>query len=83
MIFYVLQSFCATMKSGRFFVVLVMYFQVEHLEVFRFIDAKGKGKVKKTDFVAAVEKMRISLSREDINKVFAKIDSNKVGYFTF
>ena len=52
-------------------------------EVFRFIDAKGKGKVKKTDFVAAVEKMRISLSREDINKVFAKIDSNKVGYFTF
>ena len=52
-------------------------------EVFRFIDAKGKGKVKKTDFLAAVEKMRISLSRDDINKVFARIDSNNVGYFTY
>lgn len=44
-------------------------------EVFRFMDERGKGKVRKQDFVAAVERMRISLSREDITKVWNYIDS--------
>ena len=52
-------------------------------EVFRFMDAKGKGKVKRQDFLQAVEKMRISLSREDVTKVFQKIDSNGIGHFTY
>ena len=49
-------------------------------EVFRFIDERGKGKVKKSDFISAVERMRISLSREDITKVWNYIDSKQVGY---
>jgi Ca2+-binding EF-hand superfamily protein len=43
-------------------------------DVFRFMDQRGKGKVRKTDFVAAVERMRISMSREDVNKVWNYID---------
>ena len=49
-------------------------------EVFRFIDERGKGKVKKSDFISAVERMRISLSREDITKVWNYIDAKQVGY---
>ena len=44
-------------------------------DVFRFIDERGKGKVLKKDFVSAVERMRISLSREDVTKVWNYIDS--------
>ena len=35
-------------------------------DVFRYIDTKGKGKVKKAEFITAVDKMKISLSREDV-----------------
>lgn len=49
-------------------------------EVFRFMDERGKGKVRKSDFVSAVERMRISLSREDINKVWNYIDSKQQGF---
>lgn len=51
-------------------------------DVFRFIDERGKGKVRKTDFFAAVERMRISLSREDITKVWNYIDAKQQGYIT-
>ena len=49
-------------------------------EVFRFMDERGKGKVKKSDFISAIERMRISLSREDITKVWNYIDSSQKGY---
>ena len=49
-------------------------------EVFRFMDERGKGKVRKSDFISAVERARISLAREDINKVWNYIDSNQQGY---
>jgi Ca2+-binding EF-hand superfamily protein len=52
-------------------------------DVFRFIDSKGKGKVKKSEFIAAVDKMRISVSKDDATAVFNKIDANGVGYFTY
>jgi len=46
-------------------------------DVFRFMDERGKGKVRKSDFISAVERMRISLSREDITKVWNYIDSKQ------
>ncbi len=49
-------------------------------DVFRFIDSRGKGKVRKLDFMAAVERMRISLSREDVTKVWNYIDAQQLGY---
>lgn len=52
-------------------------------ELFRFLDIRGKGKVKKSEFLIAIEKARISLSREDIGKVFKKIDANNNGFFTY
>ena len=51
-------------------------------DVFRFIDQRGRGKVKKVDFLAAVERMRISMSREDITKVWGYIDVKSKGYIT-
>ena len=52
-------------------------------EVFRFMDTKGKGKVKKSDFIAAVEKARISLSKEDMTTVFNRIDTHRNGFFSY
>jgi len=49
-------------------------------EMFRFMDQRGKGKISKPDFTSAVERMRISLSREDANKVWNYLDTNKNGY---
>jgi len=51
-------------------------------DVFRFIDQRGKGKVRKMDFVAAVERMRISMSREDVNKVWNYIDAGQQGFIS-
>jgi len=51
-------------------------------DVFRFIDQRGKGKVRKVDFVQAVERVRISLSREDVTKVWNYIDSQQMGYIS-
>lgn len=49
-------------------------------DVFRFMDQRGKGKVRKSDFVTAVERMRISLAREDVTKVWNYIDSAQQGF---
>ena len=46
-------------------------------DVFRFMDQRGKNKVKKSDFIQAIERMRISVSREDANKVWNYIDSKQ------
>ena len=46
-------------------------------DVFRFMDQRGKGKVRKSDFVSAVERMRISLAREDVSKVWNYIDAKQ------
>ena len=46
-------------------------------EVFRFMDERGKGKVRKSEFISAIERMRISLAREDITKVWNYIDSKQ------
>ena len=51
-----------------------------HTDVFRYIDQRGKGKVRKSDFVNAVERMRISLAREDVNKVWNYIDAKQLGF---
>ena len=45
-------------------------------EVFRYMDQRGKGKVSKKDFFLSVERMRISLAREDVGKVWNFIDAN-------
>ena len=44
------------------------------------MDERGKGKVKKSDFISSVERMRISLTREDITKIWNYIDSKQQGY---
>ena len=44
------------------------------------MDQRGKGKVRKSDFLQAVERMRISLAREDVTKVWGFLDTNKAGY---
>ena len=49
-------------------------------EIFRFLDQRGKGKISKSDFLSAVERLRISLSREDSNKVWNYFDSNQQGF---
>ena len=38
------------------------------------------GKVRKMDFISMVERMKISLSREDISKVWNYIDAKQQGY---
>ena len=40
------------------------------------MDQRGKGKVSKKDFFNSVERMRISLAREDVGKVWNFIDAN-------
>lgn len=52
-------------------------------DMFREMDTKGKGKVSKRDFLAAVEKARVSLSKDDISKVFTNIDKSGMGYITY
>ena len=49
-------------------------------EVFRFMDQRGKGKVRKSDFISMIERIKISLSREDIGKVWNYIDAKQQGY---
>ena len=49
-------------------------------EVFRFMDQRGVNKVTKKDFIMAVERMRISISRDDVSKVWGHIDSQGRGY---
>ena len=49
-------------------------------EIFRYLDQRGKGKVNKKDFQTAIERMRISLSREDVTKVWNYIDSHQRGF---
>ncbi len=44
-------------------------------DVFRWMDVRGKGKVKKADFIQSVERARISLAREDVVKVWNYIDA--------
>ena len=44
-------------------------------EVFRYLDQRGKNKVSKKDFTTAVERMRISISRDDVSKVWNYIDA--------
>lgn len=51
-------------------------------EVFLFLDQRGKNKVSKKDFATAVERLRISLSREDVTKVWNYIDCQQQGYIT-
>ena len=48
--------------------------------MFRFMDQRGKGKISKKDFFSVVERLRISLSREDANKVWDYLDMNKNGF---
>lgn len=49
-------------------------------EMFRFMDQRGQGKIDKKDFHSAVERMRISLSRDDANKVWNYLDMNGNGH---
>lgn len=49
-------------------------------EMFRFMDQRGQGKIDRKDFYSAIDRMRISLSREDANKVWDYLDMNKNGY---
>ena len=44
------------------------------------MDQRGVGKVRKTDFVSMIERMKISLSRDDISKVWNYIDAKQQGY---
>ena len=44
------------------------------------MDQRGKGKVRKSDFMQAVERMRISLAREDVAKVWGFLDTTKAGH---
>jgi len=49
-------------------------------EIFRFLDQRGKGRVTKKDFQSAVERLRISLARDDITKVWNYIDASQQGF---
>jgi Ca2+-binding EF-hand superfamily protein len=42
---------------------------------FRSFDAKGKGKLRKSQFVEGFERLRIRLSAEDIDKIWDILDS--------
>lgn len=49
-------------------------------EVFRFLDQRGKNQVNKRDFRTAIERLRISVSREDVTKLWNYIDSSQQGF---
>ena len=49
-------------------------------EVFRFMDQRGNGKVNRADFVSAIERMRISVSKEDTRKIWNYLDEKKAGF---
>lgn len=49
-------------------------------EVYRFMDQRGVNKVTKKDFTTAVERMRISISRDDVSKVWNHLDSQGRGF---
>ena len=50
---------------------------------FRFLDYKGKGKLRKSDFAAGLEKMKILLSRPDCDRIFNHLDKLGTGRLTF
>ena len=50
---------------------------------FRFFDVKGKGKIRKSEFTAGLEKLRINLSSEDRDKVWNYLDRESKGRVTF
>ena len=54
-----------------------------HTNAFRFLDQRSKGKVKRTDLQQGLEKTRISLSREDVTKIFNFLDVKKQGFLTY
>lgn len=49
-------------------------------DVFRFMDQRGRNKVNKKDFATAVERMRISISREDVTKIWNHLDAQNRGF---
>lgn len=52
-------------------------------DAFRSFDIKGKGKVKKSNFIQGFERLRIRLSANDIEQIWATIDLNKKGFIQF
>jgi hypothetical protein len=50
---------------------------------YRFLDYKGKGKLKKKDFAVGLEKLRIFISKSDVDKVFNQLDKHGSGVLTF
>jgi Ca2+-binding EF-hand superfamily protein len=50
---------------------------------FRIFDVKGKGKIRKNELSAGLEKLHIRLSSEDFNKVWSYLDHESKGRVTF
>jgi len=50
---------------------------------FKIFDTKDKGKLKRADFLAGLERFTISLSEEDQEAAWIALDSKKKGYLTF
>ena len=44
------------------------------------MDQRGKNKINKQDFQTAVERLKISLAREDVSKVWSYIDFKQQGF---
>lgn len=52
-------------------------------QTFRIFDTKNKGKLRKCDFVAGLERFSIALSSEDSNTLWEALDVKKRGFLVF
>jgi len=52
-------------------------------QTFRVFDSKNKGKLRKTDFIAGLERFSIALSTEDSNCLWEALDIKKRGFLVF
>lgn len=51
--------------------------------IFKRLDTKGKGKLRKKDFIDGLHKFNVDLSNADLEEVWCVLDQNKKGYIKF
>jgi Ca2+-binding EF-hand superfamily protein len=52
-------------------------------QTFRVFDTQNKGKLRKADFVAGLERFSIALAGEDSTALWDALDTKKRGYLVF
>jgi Ca2+-binding EF-hand superfamily protein len=52
-------------------------------DAFRFFDQENNATVNKNEFRDGLERLKVKIPVQDIQRVFNYLDKNKIGYFTY